>query len=764
MLDGPVHMVGVCGVGMAGVAALLAARGIKVSGCDIATGRLGAWLAERHVVVHTGHSPDHIGPDIRWVVRTPAVPEDAPEIVRARDLGLPVFRRGEVLPRLLAGRRSVAVAGTHGKTTTSTFTALILRAAGLRPAWCIGGENDALGGVAGDDGGAVMVVEADESDGTLAHYAPDVAVVTNIEFDHMEHFAGVEAFEACFRTFAAQARGRVVYCLDNPRAARVCGGLARALSYGFSEQATLRPAGLVANAGGSTFDLLIAGRRRASVCLPVPGVHNVLNALAAVAAAMECGVGAEAACAALARVKLPRRRFDVVASPSDGVRVISDYSHHPSEVRALVATARLQARGRLLAVFQPHRYTRTKALGADFASAFDGVDELILTPVYAAAEAPIAGGTAGDLYACFRNRRDVAAPRVLLADALPQAWDYARKVLRAGDLFLVVGAGDVESIAGWARDEYAHGRPSRPIATPGPDAVRALTARMPGATVRVDEPLGPKTGLRVGGVADVWVEVGSVPDLSALLSWRVETGFPLTILGGGFNVAVSDLGVRGVVARLTGTEFRAMRCDGETVVAGAAVPLARLLDWMQAQNLGGLDFLEGIPGTLGGAIRMNAGAWGRAIGERVAWIRCLSPDGAEVTVRGADLGLAYRNCRALERAVLVAAALAVDRVDAVAGGAARATVARRRAWMNGYASAGSVFENPPGDYAGRLLEAAGFKGARLGGAGIAERHANFMYTERGANGSDVRALMARMLATVAVQSGVVLEPEVKVLV
>jgi UDP-N-acetylmuramate dehydrogenase len=199
------------------------------------------------------------------------------------------------------------------------------------------------------------------------------------------------------------------------------------------------------------------------------------------------------------------------------------------------------------------------------------------------------------------------------------------------------------------------------------------------------------------------------------------------------------------------------------VIAGAGVPLSRLLDWLQERDLGGLDFLEGIPGTLGGAVRMNAGAWKHCIGERLEWIRCLNREGVPAIVRGDDLGVVYRNCRALEDAVMVEAALSVEAAPAERTREARGAIAERRAWMRGYRSAGSVFKNPQGDYAGRLLEAAGFQGARLGGAATAASHANFLYTVDGATGSDVRALIARMQTAVAARFGVVLEPEVKLL-
>jgi UDP-N-acetylmuramate dehydrogenase len=331
-----------------------------------------------------------------------------------------------------------------------------------------------------------------------------------------------------------------------------------------------------------------------------------------------------------------------------------------------------------------------------------------------------------------------------------------------------VGAGDVEAAAHAARDALS--RPARRPGAPrewGPASVRALARdlrRALGASrVLQDEPLAPRTGLRVGGAADVFVGVADEGDLRALLAWTHSRGVPFTLLGGGFNVLVSDLGVRGVTARLEGAGFRALREEHGCVRAGAGLPLARLVAWAARRPAGGYAFLQGIPGTLGGAARMNAGAWGHYLGERMVRIRGLNRDGSETIVGGGDMGLAYRNCALLEEVVLLEAALALEPGDREEIRAERGRIAARRAWMNGLRSAGSVFKNPPGAYAGRLLEEAGFRGVRLGGAEIAATHANFLFTRPGATASDARALTERMRAAVARRTGVELEMEVRML-
>jgi len=734
-----VHMVGVCGIGMAGVAFLLARRGFVVSGCDATLNRTAAWLESAGVKVVAGHGAGHITDDIVAVVHTAAVRADASELVAARRRGIPVFRRGEVLPGLLAQRISIAVSGTHGKTTTSTFITRVLHSAGVDPAWCIGGEIEALGGVAGYGAGPI-VVEADESDGTVALYEPDIAVVTNIEFDHMEHFDSVEEFEACFVSFIGQARRDVVYCGDDFRARRLCAGRSGAVSYGLSDDSDYRARVVGQSAGSICFEVCHAGSCLGRIDLPVPGEHNARNALAAVVVGLRMGLAPAAIARGLARVALPRRRYECVAD-NGGVRVVSDYAHHPTEVAAVVSVARREPCERRLAVYQPHRYTRTRALGRDFPPSFDGLDKLVLTPVYAASEQPLPGGTVWDLYAEFRRERTGGSVgQVCVAEDLDQVRCYLRRELRRGDLLLVTGAGDVETVAYGVADELRDGV----CPLDRGELVSGLRSAAPGSEVAGDAPLGARTTLGVGGNADAFVSVANETDIAHILAFARRLGVCVHVLGGGSNVLVSDLGVRGIAMRLGGGAFRAIRSEPGLVVAGAATPVARLLEYAEGQGVGGLEFLEGIPGTVGGAAKMNAGAWGKAFCEQVSWIRCLNPDGGTCILSQSQLEYGYRECSSLENRVVLEAALRVESRAVEAIRSERDEYARRRIWMKGLRSAGSVFRNPAGDHAGRLLDEAGAKGLRVGGARVTSRHANVVVAEEGATASDVRALMMLM--------------------
>ena len=429
-----VHLMGVGGIGMAGVARLLAAKGLDVTGCDGGAPRTMAWLRSCGIPAATGHDPAHLN-GVAWAIFSPALQPGHPERVAAEQRGIPLYRRGQVLPVLAEGWKTLAVSGTHGKTTTSAMIAHVLRSCGADPSWCIGGELPPDGAPAGAGSSEWLVIEADESDGTLAHYYPEIAVVTNVEFDHMDHFASEQALVDCFRAFARQAKA-VVFCADDPEAAKI-GAETGGTSYGFAPTADFRGEILEAGPAGTRFTV-----RGQTVALPLPGRHNVANALAALAACARCGIALAAAGAALGSFALPKRRFESVAH-AQGIRIIADYAHHPSEIRALIDAAKQAGAGRIWAVFQPHRYTRTLALGADFPPAFDGVAGVILAPVYAASEPPLAGGTSEDLLKHFWRH---AGTPVELAKNLAEAADLVAARWKSGDWVLVVGAGDVEDV------------------------------------------------------------------------------------------------------------------------------------------------------------------------------------------------------------------------------------------------------------------------------------------------------------------------------
>lgn len=447
---GRVHLVGVGGAGMSAVATLLAARGLVVSGSDAADGPALPGLRAAGVDVHVGHDAAHVS-GVDTLVVSSAIRPSNPELVAARAAGARVLHRSQALAGLMADRDAVAVAGAHGKTTTSAMLATGLLAAGADPSFAIGGvvvgPDGPLGGAR--DGAGPFVAEADESDGSFLAYAPLVAVVTNVEPDHLDHYGTREAFEDAFARFAARVRpgGLLVACADDPGAARLVARVRGALersrvgvtTYGRSPDADVRVGPTTAGPDGRWVTTVRHGDATAELSLGVPGAHNGLNAAAAWTALRRLGLSAEAAAAGLAAFRGTGRRFEDRGS-AGGVRVVDDYAHHPTEIAALLAAARQVTDGRIVVLFQPHLYSRTKAFAPQFAAALAAADEVVVTDVYAAREDPdpaVTGALVTDLmpgHARFVADR-VAAARV------------AAGLARPGDLLLTVGAGDVTALA-----------------------------------------------------------------------------------------------------------------------------------------------------------------------------------------------------------------------------------------------------------------------------------------------------------------------------
>jgi UDP-N-acetylmuramate--alanine ligase len=444
-----VHFVGIGGIGMSGIAELLANLGYEVSGSDLARSALTDRLATLGVRVETGHDARHIGAaDV--VVTSSAIGPFNPEVDEAVARHVPVIPRAEMLAELMRLRFGIAVAGAHGKTTTTSMIALMLERAGLDPTAVIGGRLSAFGSNARLGGGPLMVAEADESDRSFLKLSPAIAVVTNIDREHMETYGSFERLIDAFDDFASRVPfyGAVVGCVDNPPVAAMLARLTRrTIGYGFAEGADVR--GLEPIVTGSGGRCLVRYRLpggggpagEGELELPVPGRHNLQNALAALAVGLELGLDFEPASAALAAFPGAERRYQVLGTAA-GVTVIDDYGHHPTELAAVLEAARAGAPGRVVAVFQPHRYSRTRELMAEFGPALAAADVVVLTDIYAAGEAPMPGITLDALADAVR--RDVPGVQVVRElDALP---DAVASIARPGDAVLTLGAGSIAGV------------------------------------------------------------------------------------------------------------------------------------------------------------------------------------------------------------------------------------------------------------------------------------------------------------------------------
>lgn len=441
------HFVGIGGYGMSGLARVLLAAGIRVSGSDVRPSERTERLAALGADVRIGHDAAHVeGADV--VVYSTDVPADNAELAAARRLGLEVWHRSELLARLLNPNRGVAVTGTHGKTTTTAMTGLALAAAGLDPTVLVGADVDAFGGTARVGRGEWVVAEACESDGTFLRYRPQVAVATNVEPEHLDHYQGsFDRLVEAFGRFLAgvPAEGLVVVCADDPNLRALAARLdRRVISYGRDPEADVGFRDLTRNGGETRFVAVYRGRPVGTFRLQVPGLHNVVNSLATIAVALALGVPLEPVAETLAQYRGARRRFELVGQVG-GVLVVDDYAHHPAEIRATLKAARERAPRRVIAVFQPHRYVRTYYLMDEFSRAFSDADEIVITDLYAPpGEAPIPGVSAEEL--ARRIERHEGRPVHLVPDHAELVETLARLV-RPGDLVLTMGAGDVYKVA-----------------------------------------------------------------------------------------------------------------------------------------------------------------------------------------------------------------------------------------------------------------------------------------------------------------------------
>jgi UDP-N-acetylmuramate--alanine ligase len=394
------------------------------------------------VTIHVGHDRSVVTPDLDAVVYSTAVPLDNIEVLAAQERGIGALHRAAILRAIVAARRSVAVAGSHGKTTTSSMLTLVLRAAGMDPGFVIGGDVNEVGANAGYGEGEWLVVEADESDGTFLQLAPEAAIVTNVEPDHLDHYGGFDGLVDAFERFSAAVPGVLVACADDPIARRLAEAHPGARTYGTAEHADYRVTGYSSGRTGSRFTLVQPNGERGDVELPL-GVCNAVNAAGAAALALEIGAPLDAVQRALRSFGGVARRFQF-RGESRGVTFVDDYAHLPGEVAAAIATAREGAWRRVVVVFQPHRYTRTAALWRDFADAFVGADALVLTDVYPAGERPLPG-VSGRLLVRAVLDAHPAMPVSYLprrADLLP----VPRRMAKPGDLVLTLGAGDLTTL------------------------------------------------------------------------------------------------------------------------------------------------------------------------------------------------------------------------------------------------------------------------------------------------------------------------------
>jgi UDP-N-acetylmuramate--alanine ligase len=462
---GTIHFVGIGGIGMSGIAEVMHQLGYTVQGSDIAENYVVEKLRKAGIPVSIGHNADNLG-DAAVIVCSTAIKEDNPEIAAAVERRLPRVRRAEMLAELMRMQKTIAIAGTHGKTTTTSMIACLLDAGGIDPTVINGGIINRYGSNARLGKSDWMVVEADESDGSFLRLDGTIAVVTNIDPEHLEHYGSFDNAKDAFVEFVENVPfyGLAVMCIDDPDVQSVLGRIRdrRVVTYGFSALADLRAENVEVVDGGSQFDAVVLqrdGSRRTieGIRLPMPGRHNVLNALAAIATGIELGMDDGAIARGFEKFDGVKRRFTRVGDV-DGAIIIDDYAHHPVEIRAVLSAARESAGGRVIAIVQPHRYTRLQSLMEDFQAAFNDADIVMVAPVYPAGEEPIEGV---DAAALAEGLRAHGHRMVKLVDSPKDLAASLRDIAAEGDMILCMGAGDITKWAAGLADGIRTARKSR---------------------------------------------------------------------------------------------------------------------------------------------------------------------------------------------------------------------------------------------------------------------------------------------------------------
>jgi UDP-N-acetylmuramate--alanine ligase len=741
------HFIGIGGAGMSGLAVVCARLGATVTGSDRSKSSYMERLRAAGLEPHIGHDAANL-PEGAEVVVSTAIAAENPELALAHERGATVIHRGELLAELCAEKRLIAIAGTHGKTTTTAMAVWALRGLGEDPAFFVGGEVPGLGpdgapANAGWGESEWVVAEADESDGSFLRLDPEIAVVTNVEMDHHSKWGSLEPLIEAFARFAGKARVAVL-----PAPTREGG-----------------PVEEVRNQLSSPAEFSLDAPGPEALNLAVPGAHNVLNARACLAALGAAGFDLDDAAAALSDFRGVRRRLEVKGERG-GVRIYDDYAHHPTEVRAALSALRELNPPRLVAVFQPHLYSRTKVFATQFGAALALADEIAVLDVYPAREEPI-GPLAGV------SGLDVARAAADSGYGKPVAWlPTAAKAeaflsqrlnsLPAGSFLVTVGAGDVFKLGETLvkGDLGDSGRTS-------PQFVREGSPKSPPG-IEKNYPLARLTTVRTGGPADFFARPESQEDLVALLAWAKENSIAVGVIGSGSNLLVADDGFRGLAMKLAGALTEVER-DGSHLLCGGGARLPSAAGKTPNWGLAGLEFGINIPGTVGGAVRMNANAYGGQLAEVLEWVEVSTAAGTERRDPGA-FDFVYRNSNLAEGEVVSRASFALTPGDPEAIKATLASMRgrRREAQPSGIKTFGSTFKNPEderaeGRSAGQLLEAAGCRGLQHGGARFSEKHANFVENMGEATTADVLALMAEGRRRVKERFGVELEPEVQVL-
>lgn len=762
LLNQRVHFIGIGGSGLSAIATVLHERGHVVSGSDLYESDVTEKLQSLGVLIYIGHQSTNIsGADV--VIASSAISSTNPELLAAVESNIQVLKRQDVLGNLMKDRIGCAIAGSHGKTTTTALISFCLLENGLNPTFIVGGMVNDLETNARYDVGEPFVVEADEYDRMFLGLCPTVSIVTSVDYDHPDCYSTFSDMEDAYREFAmlTPVEGRLIINQDDILA-RKLGDQAKVsgipvVTYALQNDADWKGEDVRVNSyGGCSFSLMNARNQHvANVDTRLVGKHNVMNVLAAIAAAEYYDLSIENILTAVREFRGVRRRFEIKGKRA-GITVVDDYAHHPMAIQATLSAARLHFPGQnLWALFQPHTYSRTQALTSEIASSFDDADHVVITDIFASRE---------------KDDGTISSKHILeLMDHLDahyvgdcdEAARFIASKISSGDVLVTMSAGDGYKVGDQVLNLLCLRGSQRS------DAVDMPFSEL-GEKLRKNESMAPYTSARIGGPADYFVQARSVDELSTAVQIGWGAGVPVLVFGSGSNLLVSDQGVRGlVVHNLARNVVFEEEQSHIHVNVGSGTMLAPLARMCINRGAGGLEWAVSVPGTVGGAVVGNAGAHGSDISTNILLADILQRGKGTKSWSLPELSLSYRSSKLKingDDLVMLRAEFVLDQVDidTLRSRASRFVQHRRETQPRG-ASIGSMFKNPPGDYAGRLIEAAGLKGFRFGKAEISKVHANFFVNLGGASAIEVLGLINKARDTVSKLFDVDLELEIQLI-
>lgn len=780
-----VHFIGIGGIGMSGLARILLAWGYRVTGSDAVASVQTDALRALGATIVIGHDDPTLASLADILVTTlRAETSAAIEINAAHAAGVMHVKRGQLLAMLANQQRSIAVAGSHGKSTTTGMLAYALRELGTDPSYAIGAMLTATGLNAAPGNGPFMPVEADEFDRAFHWLRPEVGIITAVSFDHPDIYPSQAEYDEAFVTFAQGILpgGRLVIAADDPGCARVLRALRELgeldfsiVTFGTTDDADWR----IRYAEGGGGCVVVPDGSEYAVRPVASGRHNVRNTVAAAIALDALGFGPEQAIPALADFTGVGRRFEQKGT-LHGIDIVDDYAHHPDEIRATLQAARERYAGRrLLVAFQPHTYSRTKLLLDEFASSLSEADEVVLLEIYPSGEPDTFGVSSRDILTRLTTSAHPVGSPVEAAVKLAT-------LAKAGDVILTLGAGDITRVGAILVEQLAQ-RSETPASAPKPAPAPARRAarranqpppieiaERPGLKIQPQASMSLYTTMRIGGPADFLVRSQEADDIVAAVRWAAAEGVPVTVIGGGSNLLVGDAGIRGLVivsrtpgeraGKLLATEDLGDRVE---LTVGAQAPLSWVGRYCAERGWAGMDWGVGLPGQIGGATVNNAGAHGTELKDHLVALDLLHETGEIERVPASWLEPSYRmthiKAAARPRPWIVLRSVfhlpKADPVELVRLADEHAEF--RKLTQPTGACSGSTFANPPGDYAGRLLEEAGLKGFSIGAMQLSPKHANWVVNTGGGTAKDAWALIQHARAAILERCGIELRPEVE---